>query len=237
MLSKTASILPNPIRRYIDASGATEWVPLTPKEEFSDALRYGITTLLKYESKQDLGDYLEFGVSRGTSMVCTHHVLAAEQLDHIRKIGFDSFEGLPDESVGQGWHPGAFWSTVSATQAYIEEQGVPKESVTLVKGWFDDTLNAETKQQFSLKKASVIMVDCDIYSASKQVLMFCGPLIQGAAVILFDDWGGRAAKKKIGQKEAFEEFLEAFPNLVVAERLPGYKPASRLFLVKQRDAA
>ena len=89
----------------------------------------------------------------------------------------------------------------------------------LVKGWFKDTLTEKTRRELALDKASLIMVDCDIYSASKDALRFSEPHIRKHAVILFDDWGWREGE--IGQKEAFEELLAAHPDLT-AEPLPTY---------------
>jgi hypothetical protein len=101
-----------------------------------------------------------------------------------------------------------------------------------VKGWFKDTLTPETCREHSLTKASLIMVDCDIYSASREALPFCGPLIQDRALLLFDDWGCRSDAGEIAHKEAFEEFLTQYPDLQ-AEPLPGYFPQSRVFLVRR----
>ena len=42
-----------------------------------------------------LGDYLEFGVSRGHSMASMHRVISRLKLDRVRLFGFDSFEGMP----------------------------------------------------------------------------------------------------------------------------------------------
>ncbi len=58
-----------------------------------------------------------------------------------------------------------------------------------MKGWFKDTLTPETCREHSLTKASLIMVDCDIYAASRECLRFCEPLIRDRAVVFFDDWG------------------------------------------------
>ena len=80
------------------------------------------------------------------------------------------------------------------------------ERVTLVKGWFEDTLTERIRRDHTIEKASLIMVDRDIYSASKDALNFCEPHIHKQAVIMFDDWSWREEINEIGQKEAFEEF-------------------------------
>lgn len=220
------------IRPYLLAQGVGKWKTLIPEEEFSNALSYGITKLMERLPKEKIGDYLEFGVSRGTSMATAYRVLKTHRLDQIRLIGFDSFQGMPAEAAGQGWNPGQFWSTIGATRRYLAQHGVPKERFTLIKGWFNDTLTIDTYKHFNLNKASIIMVDCDIYSASKQALVFSASLIHDSAIIIFDDWGWQSDKNEIGQKEAFEEFLNEF-SYFTAESLPGYIPQSRIFLVSR----
>jgi O-methyltransferase len=199
---------------------------LVPEAELAASYDYAIKRLAAEGHK--FGDYLEFGVSRGTSLACMYHSLADAGLDHVRLIGFDSFEGLPPEAAEEGWAPEQFASTMGATQRYLRSRGVELDRVSLVKGWFRETLRPSTTDRLNLGKASLIMIDCDIYSASKQALWYCAPLIQDQAVLIFDDWGWRADKGERGQREALEEFLEAFPSFK-HESLPAYIPQARMF--------
>jgi hypothetical protein len=76
------------------------------------------------------------------------------------------------------------------------------------------------------------MIDCDIYTASKDALAFCAPHIGRYAMIFFDDWGWPQERGEIGQKEAFEEFLTAHRE-ISAEPMPSYLPQARVFLLKR----
>ena len=222
-----------PQAAWLRARGIIPWSPLIPENEFTDCVENAVQTLLELEPADNWGEYLEFGVCRGTSTVCVHQVLVNKGLEHIRLIGFDSFEGLPPEAEGEGWAPGSFHSTIGTTRRNLKKNGVNMEKVELVKGWYKDTLNQETIDRLNIKKASIMMIDCDIYTASKEALTFCGPLIDENAVIIFDDWGWMEEVGKTGQKEAFDEFLKAFPHLE-AEPLPNYIPQSRVFLIKKK---
>jgi O-methyltransferase len=229
--------LAGPARRakqLLHSEGLLDWRPLVPAEPFSASCDLAIETLRAYG--HEFGDYLEFGVSRGTSMACMYHALRKARLSHVRLVGFDSFEGMPKEAAGQGWRPGDFASTLGATQRYLRRAGVDAGKVHLVKGWFTDTLTPGTIERLAMRKASLIMVDCDIYTATKEALWFCEPLILDHAVILFDDWGWRADVGKIGQQEAFAEYLEEFPQIAF-EPLPAYIPQARVFLVTRTAAA
>jgi hypothetical protein len=165
-------------------------------------------------------------------MACTYRTLRDAGLCQVRLIGFDSFEGMPSGSEKEGWAKGQYHSSIKATRTYLKRQQVDLERVTLVKGWFKDTLTDETRQDHRIEKASLIMVDCDIYSASKDALNFCEPHIRKQAVIMFDDWGWREEQNEIGQKEAFGEFLADHPDLT-AEPMPSYLPQAKVFLVRR----
>jgi len=223
------------LQRRLIARGYGKWKKLIHNErDFMVAISGALDRLLAVESKDTLGDYLEFGVSRGTSMACVHHVLRERGLDRMRQIGFDSFQGLPPEAAKEGWVPGRYASTTRATRHYLKANGVDLKQVTLVKGWFSDTLNERTRAQFGIKKASVLMLDCDIYAATKEALAFALPLVRKRAVLIFDDWGWRSDRNMIGQREAYEECVIA-PGLFSVEPLRGYIPQSRLFLISRRS--
>ncbi|MCA1454148.1 hypothetical protein I6F35_13105 [Bradyrhizobium sp. BRP22] len=207
-----------------------DWTPLVPPEQFAAYCGVAIDELGKHG--HEFGDYLEFGVSRGTSFAAMHDVLAKKELNTVRLFGFDSFEGLPPEAEREGWKPGDFYSSISATRKYLNERGIDWTRSTLIKGWFKDTLNDETIQQYNIERASLIMVDCDIYSASRAALWFSESLIGDHAIIFFDDWGSGPQKNRIGQIEAFDEFLGAFPHLK-ADPMPSYSENARVFLVSR----
>lgn len=230
--------LGNPVRRAKRAVLRYRhggWIPLVPERSFTECCRRAIGTL-RSKGQSSFGDYLEFGVSRGTSFACMHSALEAEGLDHVRLIGFDSFEGMPPEAAGEGWAPGQFRSTIDETREYLTGRGVDWGRAHLVQGWFRETLTNATREGLAITNASLIMVDCDIYSASRDVLWFVEPLIGQRAVIFFDDWGSQEEKGEIGQKEAFAEFLEAFPSLT-AQGLESYADAARVFLVERQGTA
>jgi len=216
------------IRHKLRARGVLAWTPQIPERDFRQCAVDAINALK--ESGQEIGDYLEFGVSRGTSYACMYHVLRQAGVNEARLIGFDSFEGFPEEAGQQGWEPGAAASTVSATTRYLKKNGVPEHAINLVKGWYKDSLTPAARARLKLSKASLVMIDCDLYTSSRDALRFCAPLLADRAVIFFDDWGWRSDLGGIGQREAFEEFLAEFPGFS-AEPLPSYLAQARVFLV------
>ncbi len=200
--------------------------------KYREALRF----LIKRQGVESLGDYLEFGVYNGTSLICMHHVLEDLGIDYVRLFGFDSFEGLPitaETDDGGHWRPGQFKSEYDFTKQVIAHNGVKLDRVVLVKGFFGNTLNDELIQRYHITKASIIMVDCDMYLSAKEVLEFCASLIRDEAIIFFDDWYV-LADRNMGEKLAFDEFLKAHPYFVY-EKFGTYPPNGEILLVSRKS--
>ena len=181
---------------------------------------------------EKVGDYLEFGVYQGNSMMAMQEAVSRVGLDRVRFFGFDSFEGLPSEAEWDGpWSEGEFRSDIELTRKRLTEGGVDWERTELVKGFYQDTLTPELREQHRLEKASMIMVDADLYTSSRDALTFCEPLIRDTSVIFFDDWN--STDEAGGEKRAFRELLEAHPDLE-AEEIGTYSPNALSFLVTRR---
>jgi len=177
-----------------------------------------------------LGDYLEFGVSRGKSIACMHRVVKQLNLNTVRLFGFDSFQGMPPHAAWEDhgtWKPGQFASTQEATTAFLNQHDIDWGKTSLIKGWFDETLTTETMEKFGMRKASVITIDCHLYSATKAALNFSKPLIEDFAVIFFSDW---QSDDSIGEHRAYSEFLEENPHLKSRD-FGEYRPAGRIFFL------
>jgi O-methyltransferase len=207
---------------------------LVPETDLRALLRRGLRTLMDRRPDAPLGSYLEFGVYNGTSLLCMYRELAALGVDDVRLFGFDSFQGLPSSAAIEDegrWQPGRCYSPLEFTTAVLETEGVDWTRVTLVPGWFSDTLTAATRATLGVSKASVIMIDCDLYSSAKQALDFCAPLIRDEALILFDEYHPRGlAGKYAGERRAFDEFLREWPCFS-AEPFGQYARRAETFIV------
>lgn len=209
---------------------------LVPEKQLTEVYRQSVRWLLSCDAPEAIGDYLEFGVFYGSSLSCMHRVFEEFGLRHARLFGFDSWEGLPEGAHAESrglWNPGDFKMDCETARRYMTEQGVDWPRVHLTKGWFSDTLTPRFPADHGITHASIIMVDCDLYSSAKEVLEFCGPLVGERAVILFDDWfAGDLAERNLGEKKAFQEFLAAHPDLD-AEETETYIHTAKVFRIRR----
>jgi O-methyltransferase len=238
LLNASLELAPAAVRSYVERERLRVRLRdrrrAVPEPAYRDLLRRGLERLSREVGPENLGDYLEFGVYNGTSLVATFRETEALGLNHMRLFGFDSFEGLPPAAATDDegkWKPGAWRSELEFTEAVLAAEGVDRSRVFLIPGWFSATCNAATAQRHHIRKASVIMVDCDIYTSTKEALEFCAPLITDRALLLFDDWHtGDLAAKHLGERKAFEEWLAA-SGLFTAEPFGSYRAKSETFMV------
>lgn len=158
-------------------------------------------------------NYFEAGVYAGSSLAewssrCDEAGVATKM------YGADSFAGLPDSTADDdsSWLPGEFYCPIDVTRWNLDRLGVPRGSVRLIKGWFDDTLTPELAADVG--SVEVAMLDADTYASTVPVLDFLTPLLGDRAWLIFDDWysGGNLAVdgETLGQgvEQAFAEWRQ-----------------------------
>jgi hypothetical protein len=144
------------------------------------------------------GMWMEFGVGMGSTI----NFIAANNNDR-RMIGFDSFEGLPED-----------WK-MSDTLTYIKGRyslngtlpPVKNRNVELITGYFSDTLPYFLQKQE--QKCAFVHIDCDLYSSTLYVLDTLNKfdkLVPGT-IILFDELYNYQYFEK-HEFKAFRQFFE-----------------------------
>jgi len=116
------------------------------------------------------GNFFEFGVASGYSL----NLIARNTNKMV--FGFDSFYGLPGN--WEGFKIGYF-STNGKPPEILEE------NVSIVKGYFDRTVSKFFQE--NNEKISFMHIDCDIYTAAKEVLNGSIASIVPGTVICFDE--------------------------------------------------
>jgi hypothetical protein len=169
------------------------------------------------------GDYYEFGLYKGFSLWYATQMAAAMERKDMRFFGFDSFDGLPEpkgvdrepDASGNTFARGCFCAGQELVEYYLRFYGADMKRVTLVKGFFEDTLTQDLVKKHSMGKAAIVLIDCDMYSSTKTVLGFLPFVLQPGTILLFDDWLLTDSAK--GQQLATREWLAANPWVVLDE--------------------
>ncbi len=158
------------------------------------------------------GDVAECGVFRGATLVPIARYLL-ETNSNKRVFGFDSFQGFGEEiaidlALGGKENPykrphGFDQTSHDLVAAKIHYFGVGSH-VTIVAGFFADTLSQVADRKFSL-----VHLDCDIYESYRQCLEFFHPRMTSGGVILLDEYNDPPWP---GCNKAVDEFLAGKPE-------------------------
>jgi hypothetical protein len=133
--------------------------------------------------------WLEFGVYSGKTI----NYISNFTSNNV--YGFDSFQGLPEK-----WRDGF-------EKGFFNTNGVlPKvnNNVTLIKGWFNETLPNFIKN--NNKKISFIHIDADLYSSTKCIFNNLKDYIDNYCIIVFDEIINYPGFEN-GELKAFYEFV------------------------------
>jgi tetratricopeptide (TPR) repeat protein len=106
--------------------------------------------------------------------------------------GFDSFAGLPSS-----WNERAKGSY--STGGYIPDLG---SDITLYKGWFIQSI--PTFMQHQKGPISILHIDCDLYSSTKEALFLFAPWITTGTILIFDEY----LMNPTWQEDEHKAFLE-----------------------------
>jgi O-methyltransferase len=160
------------------------------------------------------GYYFEFGSHEGNSMR-----MAWDTFRHLfdyTYVAFDSFEGLPEiQPIDEQkiWEPGKLKTAEDEFRRICERHGIPPDRLVTVKGFYEESLNEETRRRFEPRRAAIVNIDCDLYASTVPVLNFVRDFLQRGTVIVFDDWFCFHGDPGKGERLAWSEFLAANPRL------------------------
>lgn len=134
------------------------------------------------------------------SLICEFGVFSGSSINHIAQLtsnhvfGFDSFEGLPER-----WRDG-----FGAGHFRVPQLPKVRNNVTLVKGWFDQSLPPFLEK--NLARVGFLHIDCDLYSSTKTIFDLLETRIKPGCVIVFDEYFNYCDWEN-GEYKAFQEFI------------------------------
>jgi|TARA_B100000315_G_scaffold67346_1_gene61179 hypothetical protein len=162
------------------------------------------------------GDYLEFGVWEGKSFVYAYNLVKRYSLD-MKLYAFDSFKGLPaitDEDARTGiFKEGDYFCSEEQFRKNLELANVDLDKVTIVSGFYDQTLTPAMLTKLSIKRASVVFIDCDLYQSALSALDSITDIITNGTILIFDDWFCYGGDPMAGEIRATNEWLARNPQL------------------------
>jgi hypothetical protein len=228
MLSTAAKNLPEPVkiplRRLYGV--LSKWTPAAIRHQRWVANTYIRHTVKLRESlfltvanyahinRPLTGYYFEFGCCNARTMRLAWD--SFHRLFDWQFVGFDSFEGFPEiAAIDQQdifKRGGAAYDEQEFLRVCLRH-GMAPDRLTTVKGFYDASLNEQTRRRFDGRKAALIYVDCDLYTSTVPVLEFCRSFLQRGTVVIFDDWACFHCDPDKGERLAWREFLEKYPEL------------------------
>ncbi len=180
------------------------------------AIRHSFEYILKRDGTV-AGDYYEFGLFRGYTFFQAWNHCNELKLGEVNLYGFDSFEGLPPaegiDQVDGRFFEGQFACSREEVEKNLIAEGIDLSTVTIVEGYYENSLTEHLRQQHPFKPASVVLLDCDYYSSTATALKWMDPYLQPGTILLFDDWFSYGESNELGQQKAYGEFLQRHPNL------------------------
>jgi predicted O-methyltransferase YrrM len=198
LINKVADSLPSHGYSALDELG------VRTARECADYLAENMMLAIQFDKRELLWDHAianraieglvaEFGVASGYSIN-----YLAKKLEPEIIYGFDSFKGLRTDWAGAGLAKGTF-----------DRGGKPPrvaKNVSLMNGWFDETL-----PPFISKHAlpfALIHIDCDTYEGAKIVLEQLKDSLAVGTVLIFDEYFGFRGWR-VGEWKAWQEVVQS----------------------------
>jgi O-methyltransferase len=172
------------------------------------------------------GDYLEFGTYRAQSFLAFYKTAEKYGLKDMRFFGFDSFEGLPETATcpapkeddgKRGFLAGNYACSQDEFRDILTKNDVDLSRVTLVPGFYSDSLTERKKKELAIEAAGIVNIDCDIYESTVDVLAFITSYLRNGTLLLFDDWLAYDSHPFRGERKACHEWLKANPQIYLTE--------------------
>lgn len=183
--------------------------------------------LLSYKTIFNDHDIYEFGTYLGSSICGITSYLDHHNISIHSFVGFDSLEGLPEETMDKNnnphWKKGEYSikkihnkdiSVDEYKQYLVNNNRLPTSYLSkfvFFKGFYNKTLNESIIDQ--LKPPLLINIDCDIYTSTAQVLEFIFKnkmYVKNKTIIRYDDWANKNQEYQTGQSLAHKDMTEKY---------------------------
>ncbi len=166
------------------------------------------------------GDYAEFGCHTGTTfgLAYQEYRKAAKHLSFLpyatpinRKFwALDSFRGLPTPRGAEDEHPywieGNLSTGVDEFYSACTRNGIPKDAIEIVEGYYEQTLVSGVTNQLP-QNIALAYIDCDMHSSVLTVLEFLLSRLKHGMILAFDDYHVYSSTQVSGARRASVEIF------------------------------
>jgi O-methyltransferase len=192
----------------------------------------------KQDGKLDGSDYMEFGLFKGYSFWYAQHLADRHDMKSMRFFGFDSFKGLPapsdiDATPQNVFYEGQYSCGKSDVIRNLDSKGVDWSRTHLVDGFFNESLVPSLKKKYDMKSVSIVLIDCDLYTSTRDVMYFLEGLIENNTILMFDDWNCFDGDENKGQRRAVREYLDRSTGWWLEDWF-SYGDYGQVFVAKER---
>jgi O-methyltransferase len=154
----------------------------------------------KIDELRVAGDVVECGTCNGGSGAILAQVACQSPMSRHTWL-MDSFEGLPPPVEADGAqaaeYNGLCRGSEEQVRLVLKRTGVSEDAVTLVKGWFEQTVPT-----VPIEKIALIHIDADWYESVRLVLENLYDRVEVGGFVVIDDYGYWQ-----GCQRAVDEFL------------------------------
>ena len=198
------------------------------------------------------GDYVEFGVYRGDSIISSlqahsefmnwlnnqkksdekwrRRVSAYSPLNKLPQFHcLDTFEGMPENSEGEiQFETNSFMSSIDLVKKKVSKKNFLGIKINFYKGLFADN-ESRFRKKMRGKKIVIANIDCDLKESTTDALNIISEFIDIGTIILFDDYNAFKSDNNKGQRLAFIQFKTK--SKFVFEKHFSYFMSGQSFLV------
>lgn len=190
------------------------------------------------------GTFYEFGTGGGVNLIkflkalkifCKKNNL---KISDFRIFLFDTFEGLPKvdhiADKHMQWYEGMIAFSIEKLKKILTDNGINLNELNIryIKGMFSESLTAELREELKQYPPSIVDIDVDYYTSTRDVLDWITPICDSGTLFYFDDYFAFHGNPEYGQIKAINEFNARNDGYLTSFPLYG-KPGNSMIYSKK----
>lgn len=167
------------------------------------------------------GDYLEFGVAKGSTMRMALNNAKVRRIVSMNFYGVDTFEGFPETSgpeTGFRTYKSIVGSRVFSINTLEKKLGFKGiERLRFLKLNMENGELSEFHNLIGLKNFAIIHLDMDYYLPTLHALLEIQEGLKIGSILMFDNFFFFSGSDLMGERKALADFQKGHPNFIISE--------------------